>query len=106
MQRGMEHASFRTIANRAGRATGSPTAHGGPITLSRENRMIKQWHALDPSIFTVMALLLLLAGLAAVRRAVQPIQEIVAAAAAAGFAVLLVVLALALLFGSLIMSQR
>ncbi|MFI7544937.1 hypothetical protein [Actinoplanes sp. NPDC049599] len=52
---------------------------------------------LDPGFLTVLAVILLVLGLAALRRAVQPIQELLVAAAAAGAAVLLMIVALLIL---------
>ncbi|MFC7273011.1 hypothetical protein ACFQS1_03365 [Paractinoplanes rhizophilus] len=61
---------------------------------------------LDPSILTILAAIVLLAGLAAMRRAVMPFREILTAVAAAGLGLLLVILALLLLIGSLIINSR
>jgi hypothetical protein len=52
---------------------------------------------LDPGFLTVLAAVLLVLGLVAVRRAIQPIQELLVAVAAAGAAVLLMIVALLML---------
>jgi hypothetical protein len=57
--------------------------------------------ALDPGFLTIFAVILLVFGLYAVQRAIQPVREILAAVAAAGAALLLVLAALIVLIVAL-----